>query len=199
MGEQMIFEEPEGATPLDPDEVEGLKISHISTREELNRWEQENINQAYSWCEKRRNKTNVVSEEFLTNLHRHMFGKVWKWAGDFRKSNKSIGIDWVQVPIQLRQLINDVNYWIEHQTYSPDEIAVRFHHKLVWIHLFPNGNGRHARLATDRLIIDVFDLAPFTWGINNIDKQGDIRTKYIQALRQADNHDYSGLMNFARS
>ncbi len=199
MGDQMIFEEPDGATPLDPDEAEGLKISHISTREELNRWEQENINQAYSWCEKRRNKTNVVSEEFLTNLHKQMFGKVWKWAGDFRKSDKSIGIDWVQVPIQLPQLINDVNYWIEHKTYSPDEIAVRFHHKLVWIHLFPNGNGRHARLATDRLLIDVFGLEPFTWGNANIDQQGDVRSQYIQALRQADNHNYEGLNDFVRS
>uniref|UniRef100_UPI0040471334 mobile mystery protein B n=2 Tax=Roseivirga sp. TaxID=1964215 RepID=UPI0040471334 len=199
MGDQMIFEEPEGATPLDPDEAEGLKISHISTREELNRWEQENINQAYSWCEKRRNKTNVVSEEFLTNLHKQMFGKVWKWSGDFRKSHKSIGIDWVQVPIQLRQLINDVNYWVEHKTYSPEEIAVRFHHKLVWIHLFPNGNGRHARLATDRLLIDVFGLEPFTWGNASIDQKGDVRTRYIQALRQADNHDYTRLTEFVQS
>ncbi|NVK44347.1 MAG: mobile mystery protein B [Oceanospirillaceae bacterium] len=199
MGDQMIFDEPYGATPLDPDEAEGLKISHISTREELNRWEQENINQAYSWCEKRRNKKNVASEEFLTTLHKQMFGKVWQWAGDLRQSDKSIGIDWVQVPIELRQLLNDINYWIEHETYPPDEIAVRFHHRLVWIHLFPNGNGRHARLATDRLLIDVFGLEPFTWGNANIDRQGDVRSQYIQALRQADNHDYPGLMKFVRA
>lgn len=199
MGDQMIFDEPDGATPLDPDEAGGLKLSHISTREELNRWEQENINQAYSWCERRRNKKNVVSEEFLTTLHKQMFGKVWQWAGDFRRSDKSIGIDWVQVPIELHQLLNDVNYWIEHETYPPDEIAVRFHHRLVWIHLFPNGNGRHARLATDRLLIDVFSLEPFTWGNANIDQQGDVRSQYIQALRQADNHDYDDLMVFVRS
>ncbi|KYG71934.1 cell filamentation protein Fic [Roseivirga spongicola] len=195
----MIFEEPDGATPLDPDEAVGLKLSHISTREELNRWEQENINQAYSWCERRRNKKNVVSEEFLTTLHKQMFGKVWQWAGDFRRSEKSIGIDWVQVPIELRQLINDMNYWIEHETFPSDEIAVRFHHRLVWIHLFPNGNGRHARLATDRLLMDVFGLEPFTWGSTNIDNQGNVRSQYIQALRQADNHDYSGLVEFVRT
>lgn len=199
MGDQMTFEEPDGATPLDPDEAVGLKLSHISTREELNRWEQENINQAYSWCERRRNKKNVVSEEFLTTLHKQMFGKVWQWAGDFRRSDKSIGIDWVQVPIELRQLLNDVNYWIEHETFPSDEIAIRFHHRLVWIHLFPNGNGRHARLATDRLLIDVFDLEPFTWGNTNMDRQGDVRSQYIQALRQADNHDYSELMGFVRA
>jgi Fic-DOC domain mobile mystery protein B len=198
MGDQMIFEEPDGATPLDPDEAEGLKISHISTREELNRWEQENINQAYSWCEKRRNKTNVVSEEFLTNLHKQMFGKVWKWASEFRRSDKSIGIDWVQVPIEFRQLLNDVNYWIEHKTYKPEEIAVRFHHRLVLIHLFPNGNGRHARLATDRLLMDVFGLESFTWGNASIDQQRDVRSRYIQALRQADNHDYQGLIDFVK-
>lgn len=198
MGDQMIFEEPEGATPLDPDEAEGIKISHISTREELNRWEQENITQAYQWCEKRRNKKNVVSEEFLIALHKQMFGKVWQWAGTFRRSDKNIGIDWRQIPIQLRQLIDDVKFWIENETYTPQEIAVRFHHKLVQIHLFPNGNGRHARLATDRLLIDVFGLEPFSWGNANIDQQGDVRSEYIQALRQADQHDYSGLMDFVR-
>jgi len=198
MGDQMMFEEPEGATPLDPDEAEGLKIAHISTREELNRWEQENIAQAYRWCERRRNKKNVISEEFLITLHKQMLGKVWQWAGTFRRSDKNIGIDWRQIPIQLRQLIDDVKFWIENETYSPQEIAVRFHHKLVQIHLFPNGNGRHARLATDRLLIDVFGLEPFSWGNANIDQQGDVRSEYIQALRQADNHDYSGLMEFVR-
>ena len=193
-----MFEEPEGATPLDPDEAEGLKIAHISTREELNRWEQENIAQAYRWCERRRNKKNVISEEFLITLHKQMLGKVWQWAGTFRRSDKNIGIDWRQIPIQLRQLIDDVKFWIENETYSPQEIAVRFHHKLVQIHLFPNGNGRHARLATDRLLIDVFGLEPFSWGNANIDQQGDVRSEYIQALRQADNHDYSGLMEFVR-
>lgn len=194
-----MFEEPEGATPLDPDEIEGLKIAHISTREELNRWEQENIAQAYQWCQKRRNKKNVVSEEFLIKLHREMVGKVWAWAGQFRQTDKNIGVDWMHVPIELRQLINDVNYWIEHKTYAPQEIAVRFHHRLVLIHLFPNGNGRHARLATDRLLMDVFGLEPFTWGDATIDHQGDVRTRYIQALRQADNYDYKGLINFVKS
>lgn len=199
MGDQMMFEEPEGATPLDPDEAEGLKIAHISTREELNRWEQENIAQAYRWCERRRNKKNVVSEEFLIALHKQMLGKVWLWAGEFRRSDKNIGVDWRQIHIQLRQLVDDVNYWIEQETYSPEEIAVRFHHRLVQIHLFPNGNGRHARLATDRLLIDVFGLEPFTWGNANIDRQGDVRSQYIQALRQADNHDYSELIAFVRA
>ena len=199
MGSRVMFEEPEGATPLDSDETEGLRITHITTREELNRWEQENIAQAYQWCGKRRDREVVVSEPFLINLHKKMFGKVWQWAGKFRNSNKNIGIDWPQIPIQLRQLISDVAYWIENDTFTSDEIAVRFHHKLVYIHLFPNGNGRHARLATDRLLMDVFGLEPFTWGNTNIDQQGDVRLRYIQALRQADNHSYTALKEFVRS
>lgn len=199
MGDQMMFEEPSGATPLDPDEIEGLRIAHITTREELNRWEQENIAEAYAWCERRRNKGNVVSEDFSIALHKRMLGKVWQWAGIFRSRNKNIGIDWQQIPIALRQLIDDVHYWIEHKTYPSEEIAVRFHHRLVQIHLFSNGNGRHARLATDRLMIDIFGLEPFTWGNANIDCHGDVRARYIQALRQADNHDYAELIEFVRS
>lgn len=199
MGDQIIFEEPEDATPLDPDEIEGLKIKHISTREELNRWEHQNIAEAYRWCEKRRDKKVVLSESFLINLHKKMLGKVWEWAGEYRHSDKSIGVSWLQVPIQLHQLLSDVRYWIAHKTFTPDEIAVRFHHKLVYIHLFPNGNGRHARLVADRLLIDLFDLEPFTWGNANIDHQGDVRSHYIRALRQADHHNYKELVKFVRS
>ena len=199
MGSRMMFEEPEGATPLDPDDIEGLKIKHITTREELNRWEQENIAEAYRWCEKRRQKKNVLTEDFLITLHQKMFEKVWQWAGSFRRSGKNIGVDWEQIPIALRQLLNDTQYWIDHTTYPPQEIATRFHHRLVQIHLFPNGNGRHARLATDRLLIDVFDLEPFAWGNEDINQKSDIRTRYISALRKADHYDYSDLLAFLQT
>lgn len=131
------FENPDGATPLDPDELEGLKLKHITTRTELDRWEQDNIADAIDWLSKRRKKTDILTEEFITKLHIRMFGKVWTWAGSFRRSGKNIGVDWPIIAIELKNLLDDVRYWIENSTYEPEEIAARFHHRLVFIHLFP--------------------------------------------------------------
>lgn len=141
------FEYPEGATPLDPDEMEGLKLSHITTRGELDRWEQENINDAMDWLQRRR-KSDVLNETFVLKLHIQMFGKLWNWGGKYRQSGKNIGVDRTTISVELRKLLGDVHYWIENDTYGSDEIAARFHHRLVAIHLFPNGNGRHARFRS---------------------------------------------------
>jgi len=192
------FENPPGATSLDPDELEGLKLKHITTRGELDRWEQENIGDAMDWLERRR-KGDILTEEFIKTLHDKMLGKIWTWAGTFRKSGKNIGVDWRTIGIELRQLLDDVRFWIENKTYPEDEIAARFHHRLVAIHLFPNGNGRHARLMADVLLSDVFEKAPFTWGNSNLTAENDVRAKYIAALRAADGHDYNQLMEFVRS
>ncbi|OGX37973.1 MAG: cell filamentation protein Fic [Omnitrophica WOR_2 bacterium RIFCSPHIGHO2_02_FULL_52_10] len=192
------FQYPTGATPLEPEEIEDLKIGHITTREELNRFEQDNINEALQWMEARR-KGEVLTEKFIKTLHQKMFGKVWRWAGTFRRSGKNIGVDWVQIPVQLHTLLQDVRYWVDHKTYPSDEIAVRFHHKMVWIHLFPNGNGRHARLMTDILLKDVLKQEPFTWNVRNIDVEDKVRTFYLKALREADQGDYSTLLEFVRS
>ena len=192
------FQYPAGATPLDPDEIDGLKIGHITTREELNRFEQDNINEAIQWLDNRR-KTDVLTEKFAKTLHQKMFGKVWHWAGSFRKSGKNIGVDWTQISAQLHLLFQDVRYWINHQTYSGDEIAIRFHHKLVWIHLFANRNGRHARLMTDVLLKEVLKQKPFSWNVDKLDIEDDVRDLYLEALRKADNHDYSMLLKFGRS
>ncbi len=192
------FEYPSGATPLDPNEMEGLKLGHITTREELNRFEQDNINEALQWLGRRR-KGDILTEKFVKTLHQKMFGKVWKWAGTFRKSGKNIGVDWPQISTQVHTLLQDVRYWIEHKTYSEDEIAVRFHHRLVWIHLFANGNGRHGRLMTDILIKEVLKQKPFSWNISNIDVEDKVRDLYLKALRQADSHDYSALLDFVRA
>ena len=186
---------PLGATPLDLDELEGLKIKHITTREELNRFEQDNINEALVWLNVH-HQSDILTEKFIKALHQKMFGKVWRWAGSFRQSGKNFGVEWSQVSISLHSLLQDVRFWIAEKTYPADEIAVRFHHKLVWIHLFPNGNGRHARLMTDVLLKDVLKQKPFTWGEENIDGKSDARTIYLNALRQADHHDYSMLLRF---
>lgn len=194
----MTFEYPDGATPLDPDEIEGLKLRHITTRAELDRWEQENIQDALSWLERRR-KANILSEEFICQLHEKMFGKVWKWAGEFRRTEKNIGVPWVKVAIELRMLLDDVKYWIENKIYPADEIAYRFHHKLVLIHLFPNGNGRHARMMADLLLEEMLEIDSFTWGSQNLTSAGETRKRYIDALRKADNQDYEQLAAFVRS
>lgn len=193
-----MFDYPEGATPIDEDEKDGLLITHISTREELNEWEQRNITDAYSWLDRTRQK-NFLSEKFIRKLHEEMFGKVWAWAGDYRRTDKNIGVDWTQISVRFRQLLEDIRFWIDNETYSPDEIATRFHHRLVQIHLFPNGNGRHARVMTDILLEKVLDQEPFSWGVGNLIEEGGVRATYIQALRSADAHDYELLIDFVRS
>lgn len=191
------FQYPAGATPLDPDEMDGLKIKHITTRQELDRWEQDNINDAIQWLERKR-QTDILTESFIKTLHQKMFGKVWKWAGTFRRSGKNIGVDWPQISVQVHNLLNDVRYWIDNKTYEDDEIAVRLHHKLVWIHPFANGNGRHARLMADVLLKEVLHKGPFSWDIQGVTNPDEARTKYLLALRLADKNNYSELLKFAK-
>jgi Fic-DOC domain mobile mystery protein B len=195
----MKFAYPEGATPLEPEEIEGLKLKHITTHGELDRWEQENIQDAWDWLARRKKKEPILSETFICQLHEKMFGKVWTWAGKFRRTNKNIGVEWPYVSVELKMLTDDANYWIEKKTYSLEEIAYRFHHRLVWIHLFPNGNGRHSRMITDILLTEVFNLKAFSWGGENLTEVGEVRSRYIQALRAADASDYSLLKSFLNS
>ena len=192
------FEYPQGATPLDRNEIEGLVPTHITTRGELDRWEQDNINEALAWLDSHKPK-DILNESFMRRLHKRMFGNVWKWAGTFRRSDKNIGVSWCMIPNDLKHLCDDVRYWMENHTFSEDEIAARFHHRLVKIHLFPNGNGRHARLIADILLENFLEKTPFTWGSENLAQTGDDRTRYIQSLRAADNGDYEPLTEFVRS
>ena len=194
----MTFEYPDGATPLDRDEAEGLRLSHITTREELNIFEAENIRAGMEWAWRSRRK-DMVSEVFMRLLHKKMFGNVWKWAGEVRQSNKNIGVPREMIGIELHHLCDDVNFWIEHETYPPDEIAARFHHRLVAIHPFPNGNGRHARMMTDLLMEKKLGAIRFSWGGEEITTANDCRRQYIEALQAADRHDYAPLLAFVRS
>jgi len=146
-----LFDQPKGSTPLDPVEINGLKIIYINTRAELERWELENIQEGFIWAE-RQKPIKLISEDFMPALHKKMFSKVWKWAGTYRKTNKNIGVNWPYIPTELRNLMLDLYYLVKNKSFEPMEIGVRFHHRLVWIHSFPNGNGRHARLITDLII-----------------------------------------------
>ena len=191
-----LEEQDDASTPLTEEEREDLIPSYIALRPELNEAEQANILEAEEWAFSR--KRDVLDERFLTGLHKRMFGRVWRWAGKFRKTERNIGIDAYRITIELRQLLDDCRYWIAHGTYEPDEIAARFHHRLVLIHPFPNGNGRHARIATDLLLVSM-GRARFTWGRVNLVDPGETRQRYVDALRAADHHDIGPLLEFVRS
>jgi Fic-DOC domain mobile mystery protein B len=192
----MHIDYPPGATPLDADELASLVPGHITTQGELNEWEQANIVQGDQWARKQRKE--ILNDAFVRQLHKQMFGETWRWAGEFRKSNKNIGIDWPKISVELRKLLDDVHYQIEHASCPPDEIAVRFHHRLVAIHPFPNGNGRHARLIAD-LLVERLRQPRFTWGSRSLFDAGETRQAYIAALQAADARDYAPLLDFARS
>jgi Fic-DOC domain mobile mystery protein B len=194
-----LFPTGEGNTPLTPDEQADL-IPNLATKEELNQWERENILVAYSWALNPRTLTreNALSEPYVRALHHRMFDETWKWAGLYRTTEKNIGVPHHQIREQLAILIGDTNYWMENATYPPDEIAIRFHHRLVFIHPFANGNGRHARLMAD-VLASLQGRPDFTWGGADIVAQGDIRRGYIDALRAADRKDIGPLLAFARS
>jgi Fic-DOC domain mobile mystery protein B len=191
-----LFREPDTATPLTPEERRELIPTHIAYRNDLNEAEQENIARAQDWALARRR--DLLSEKFIKDLHRHMLRDVWRWAGKFRTSARNLGIAYYEIPIALRQLLDDTKAWIEHKAYPPDEIAVRFHHRLVQIHAFPNGNGRHARLMADLLVLSLGGKR-FSWGSASLHKAGDVRQRYITALQAADHDDVGPLLAFARS
>lgn len=194
----MQLEYPEGATPLEEEEMDVLLLTHITTRGELDRWEQDNILRAIDWLETTMPR-DLLNETFVRKLHQRMFGDVWKWAGEFRRRDKNIGIPWWRISTDLKALCDDAEWWIANDSYAPDELLLRFHHRLVAIHPFNNGNGRHARLMTDHMAVSIIGSERFSWGSDNLTKAGDARSRYIAGLKAADRSDYGPLVEFARS
>lgn len=192
-----------GATSLNDKERAGLIPDYITTHGELNELEQKNIQNAIIWLQNKRN-SKVLDQGFVYELHKKMFNDVWKWAGKIRTSGKNIGIDWHQISTQLKLLLDDTSFWIENCTYPLNEIAVRFHHRLVQIHIFPNGNGRHARLVTE-LLLESNGQKPFTWGLRNnsspleTENKNERRKEYVTALKAADHGSFKLLLKFVRS
>ena len=189
-----IFEADDNSTPLTAEEKNGLKLKWITLRSELNEAEARNIAQAQLWLAANKKK-NVCSDTFLRNLHKKMFCDVWVWAGEYRITERNIGVAPYQIPMKLMQLFDDLNFWIDNKTYSNHEIAVRLHHKLVQIHPFPNGNGRVSRLMAD-LVLRKLEGKTLYWGDTNLVDVSEVRRKYIDALRKADAGDYTDLLNF---
>lgn len=198
----MTNELPSGATPIDPDEADGLLQSHVSTRQELNELEEANIQGGAEWAFERavvgRRRLDVLTEDFLYELHRRMFGSVWEWAGQVRTTDKNIGVDKFVIRAEVRKLVEDARYWREKATYGADELAMRFHHRLVAIHPFSNGNGRHARLMADLIVQQAGERA-FSWGGTSPMETSALRRAYIHALREADQGVLEPLLDFARS
>lgn len=189
-----IFEADDNSTPLTAEEKNGLKLKWITLRSELNEAEARNIAQAQLWLASNKKK-DVCSDTFLRNLHKKMFCDVWVWAGEYRITERNIGVAPYQIPMKLMQLFDDLNFWIDNKTYSNHEIAVRLHHKLVQIHPFPNGNGRVSRLMAD-LVLRKLEGKTLYWGDTNLVDVSEVRRKYIDALRKADAGDYTDLLNF---
>jgi len=190
-----------GQTPLDEDEKEGLLV-HVNTKEELDELEQRNIEEAIKWTIHRRTAfkpAEILTEDFMMQLHRKMFGNVWAWAGTFRKTNKNLGIDKYQIPMALKALVDDCKFWIDNKTFPADEIAIVFKHRIVSIHCFANGNGRHSRLIADIIVEKIFKKDVFSWGSNDVAAIASSRTRYLDALHAADRGSYDSLITFARS
>ena len=195
----MRFDWAAGATPIDPDEAAGLVPKHITTQTELNAWEEANIVGGEKWALRRKagNLTNRLDVGLLRALHLEMFDQTWQWAGKFRSSNKNIGVDSHQIAVRLRDLLDNTAYQINQQAFNADEQAIRFHHQLVWIHPFPNGNGRHARLLADLLILQLGGKR-FSWGQSSLTDENDNRANHLAALRAADVGSYEDLIRFGR-
>ena len=189
----------QGQTPLDEDEKEGLLISTITTRGELDEFEQLGVEKAIEWSMKRKLVLeNILTEDFVRELHKRMFSDIWRWAGEFRTTNKNIGVDKNEIRPELKKLLDDCRYWIDNKVFVVDEIGARFSHRIVTIHPFANGNGRHSRLIADILVNHGLGQPHFTWGSINLTAKGEARFKYLQALKQADENNYQSLIEFAR-
>lgn len=186
----------DAGTPLAPEEKRDLIPTHIAYWSELNAAEQANIVRGQEWAMRRRRE--ILDERFLLALHRRMFGEVWRWAGRYRASERNLGVAAWQIAAEMRTLVDDAKIWIAHASYPRDEIAVRLHHRLVWIHPFANGNGRHARLVADLLVTQQGG-ERFSWGRGSLYSSGELRQRYIAALREADRHNLMPLTAFARS
>ncbi len=193
----MNFIFAEGATPLSPDEIHNLIPNHLTTQKELNEWEQFNIVKGESWAFSTKRK-NILSIDFAKKLHKQMFNETWSWAGVFRKSQTNIGVDSIYIPQELKAIFDDVEFWLSNNTYEMREIAIRLHHRLVFVHPFPNGNGRFSRLFADLLLQNNNEVS-FSWGSCSLIEDSITRKQYIAALKEADIGDYRKLIEFVDS
>ncbi|WP_072386859.1 mobile mystery protein B [Hyphomicrobium sp. CS1BSMeth3] len=191
-----LFEQPNNATPLRPEEVHALRVPVVDRRQ-LNEIEALNVTEGRAWA--LRSRRDHLTDSYLTELHRRMFGTVWTWAGAYRAHEVNIGnVPPHEVPVRVRAALDDARYWAEHETYGAHELAIRLHHRLVLVHPFVNGNGRCTRAMAD-IVVHRMKAAPLTWGSTSLIDTGAARAAYIAALKRADDHDFEALIAFATS
>jgi Fic-DOC domain mobile mystery protein B len=193
--------DPPGATPLTADDLDGLIPSDLATRGDLDRAELENIVEGRLWAGARRwTPASLLDAAAVRDLHRRMFGQVWRWAGQWRRRETNLGVSPEAIAVAVRDTLDDARAWVEHATYPPDEVALRLHHRLVAVHPFPNGNGRHARLCAD-LLVRTLGRPPLTWSGGDLVHTAAVRDRYLAALRamDSDRDDVTSLLDFARS
>ena len=188
-----LFEQPDNATPVRPEEVAALKVPVVD-RQQLNEIEAANVEAGRAWA--MRSRKDCFTDEYLADLHRRMFGDVWKWAGSYRTHDGNTPPH--EIAVGVRASLDDARYWAENKTYEPPEIAVRLHHRLVLIHPFVNGNGRCTRMLAD-VIVKRLKADPLTWGSASLVETGEARQAYVAALKAADDHNPEALIAFAGS
>jgi len=194
-----LFQEPEDATPLEPQERDDLLQTWITHRRDLNEAEEASILKGVAWAKRwKLTIPSLLTDEFVVTLHKKMFGDVWSWAAGYRDTERNIGIPAYEIPMAIRTPLGDALYWVQYKSFEPDEVAVRYYHRLVAIHPFPNGNGRHSRQMAD-LLIKLIGSEPFSWGGGKLTDTGELRRTYVAVLRAADEHDINSLLAFVRS
>ncbi|MFI5035413.1 MAG: mobile mystery protein B [Acidimicrobiales bacterium] len=191
-----ILPDGDGHTKLSEEDRKGLKPAYIATRGELYEAEQRNI--ASALLKASPGVPQLLDDSYLRRLHKSMFEDVWAWAGTYRRRETNLGIDPLEIAVSVKNLLEDTRVWVDESVFEADELAIQFHHRLVLIHPFPNGNGRHGRIAADFLIAAIGS-AKFSWGSGlGLDTQA-LREAYLRALRLADQGEIAELVTFARS
>ena len=191
-----LFEQPDNATPVRPEEAASLRVPVVDRRQ-LNEIEAANVADGRAWA--LRSRKDCFTDEYLAELHRRMFGSVWTWAGSYRTHEVNIGNTAPhEIAVAVRAALDDGRYWYEHESYGPHELAIRLHHRLVEVHPFVNGNGRCTRLLAD-VVVRRLKAEPLTWGSASLIETGEARAAYIAALKAGDEHDLAPLVSFARS
>jgi Fic-DOC domain mobile mystery protein B len=185
-----------GDIELSPEEMDLLIPAHISNRKQLDQAEQYNIEEAIQWLFSLRklDAEKLFSVEFQDLLHKKMFADVWKWAGKQRSKETNIGIKPRHISVERKKLNEDALFWFENNTWDPTEMALRFHHRLVQIHCYPNGNGRHARIIADIILERLYKKEQLIWAQTDLINESEGRRAYITALKAADKGDYSLLL-----
>ena len=194
------LEPKKGDTLLSPEELDMLIPKHVTIRAQLDEVEQANIEEGLVWLLSQRNITaeKLFSKEFQDKLHIKMLGQVWEWAGKTRTRETNIGVMPHQIEIERKKLNDDAVFWCEATVMTPKELAITFHHKLIQIHCYPNGNGRHGRIMADLIVEKLYEMKRLDWITEDMLHEGEARDIYIDAMKSADDNSYKLLFGLIK-